>query len=274
MELLTPTFMFNRSNPQSKDPVKELEDTFQYLLHRTGPLAGLDILQFQGFINTKYADPSADYPDVQYQHIRFAFNDVEATRRVSEVTGFTDEVYKAVFGIPNSKAEIYMPLAVLQRPKSRGTIRLRNKDPLQPPVIDPRYLSHPDDVRVLVEGVRFALRMARSRALRRFEVLPSEERVPACAAQPAGSDEYWACAVRHLATTIYHPVGTCKMGPPSDAAAVVDPRLRVRGVLGLRVVDASVMPAIVTGNINAAVVMIGEKGADLVKEDWLHAGSD
>ncbi|GLH01001.1 Uncharacterized protein GBIM_07241 [Gryllus bimaculatus] len=115
----------------------ELEDTFQYLLHRTGPLAGLDILQFQGFINTKYADPSADYPDVQYQHIRFAFNDVEATRRVSEVTGFTDEVYKAVFGIPNSKAEIYMPLAVLQRPKSRGTIRLRNKDPLQPPVIDP-----------------------------------------------------------------------------------------------------------------------------------------
>ena len=82
------------------------------------------------------------------------------------------------------------------------------------------------------------------------------------------SDEYFVCFVRHWATTIYHPAGTCKMGPEADKEAVVDERLRVRGVKALRVVDASVMPNIVSGNINAAVVMIGEKGSDMILKDW------
>lgn len=84
------------------------------------------------------------------------------------------------------------------------------------------------------------------------------------------SDAFWECLARFYSQTIYHPVGTCKMGPYSDRDAVVDPRLRVYGIQGLRVIDASIMPTITTGNTNAPTLMIAEKAADLIKEDWLH----
>jgi choline dehydrogenase len=143
------------------------------------------------------------------------------------------------------------------RPSSRGRVWLRSADPLEPPLIDPNYLSTEADVRASVRGVRLARRIAAAPALRRFplgtEVMPGADVVG-----DAELERY----VRATAETSYHPVGTCRMG--CDALAVVDAELRVRGVAGLRVVDASVMPEMVGGNTLASTVMIAEKGADLI----------
>ncbi|KAG7159552.1 Glucose dehydrogenase [FAD quinone]-like 2, partial [Homarus americanus] len=159
----------------------------------------------------------------------------------------------------------------LTRPKSRGSVKLRSRDFRDPPLIDPNYLSHPDDVTTLVRGIEFALKVANTTALRDDHGAKFHDQVlPGCERwwDVAGWDSYWACYVRHMTTSFYHPAGSCKMGPASDLLTVVDHTLRVRGVAGLRVVDASIMPVVVSGNINAAVIMIGEKGADLIKQDW------
>jgi choline dehydrogenase len=146
----------------------------------------------------------------------------------------------------------------LMRPAARGTIRLRSADPLDSPAIDPRYLSVEEDAQQLVAGVRLARELALHRA---FDGLRGEEIAPG--GEATGHAAVLA-GIRRAAISGYHPVGTCRMGPPGDTGAVVDVGLRVRGVENLRIADASVMPTIVAGNTNAPVTMIAEKAADLI----------
>jgi choline dehydrogenase len=147
---------------------------------------------------------------------------------------------------------------ILAQPKSIGSVRLASADPLALPLVDPAYLSDAADIAVLVEGVRLARRMAGTEA---FSALLSHELAPGSAIT---SDDALADYVRASASTVWHPVGTCKIGSVDDPLAVVDPQLRVRGVAGLRIADASVMPTITSGNTNSTVIMIGEKAADLI----------
>jgi choline dehydrogenase-like flavoprotein len=142
------------------------------------------------------------------------------------------------------------------RPQSRGEIRLASSDPLAPPVLDPNYLAADYDLKILIEGLRQGREILAAPA---FKPWLEEERLPGPAVQ---SDAELEDFIRATAETEYHPVGTCKMG--SDAMAVVDEKLRVRGVERLRVIDASIMPAVVSGNTNAPVIMIAEKGADMM----------
>jgi choline dehydrogenase len=145
---------------------------------------------------------------------------------------------------------------VLLQPEARGTIRLSSADPAAPPTIDPRYLTAPADVAAMVAGVRQAQALLATRALGAYVGDPIEA--------PAGdSDDDIVQFLAEQAETLYHPVGTCRMG--ADDASVVDPELRVRGVEALRVVDASIMPTITRGHTHAPSVMIGERGADLVR---------
>ena len=120
-----------------------------------------------------------------------------------------------------------------------------------------------------IEGAKFGYAMSETRTMRRLSARINKNKVPGCEHLKFLSDDYWACAARHYSMTVYHPVGTCKMGPPTDPDAVVDPRLRVYGVLGLRVIDASIMPYIVSGNTNAPTIMIAEKASDMIKEEWM-----
>jgi len=145
----------------------------------------------------------------------------------------------------------------LLRPKSRGTVRLLDANPLSDPLIDPNFLSHRDDVDRLIRGFKLMRSILSQPALARL----GARELPASAA--ARNDIQIEQFIRNHADTIYHPVGTCRMG--SDSMAVVDARLRVHGLRGLRVVDASIMPTLIGGNTNAPVIMIAEKAADLIR---------
>ena len=145
------------------------------------------------------------------------------------------------------------------RPESRGFVRIKSGDPAQAPAIRPRYLTSRLDRDTVVDGMRLLRRIMAQPAMRRYI---AEERAPGDACE---SDADLLAFARATGTTVYHPTSTCRMG--ADGNAVVDERLRVRGIDALRVVDGSIMPALVSGNTNAAVVMIAEKGADMILED-------
>ncbi|MFT5900071.1 MAG: choline dehydrogenase [Glaciecola sp.] len=147
-------------------------------------------------------------------------------------------------------------------PKSRGEIKLRSNKPNDPATIDPHYLEHADDQKVMIDGVRRARNIL---AAPSFEKYKSWEIGPGPDAQ---SDEEILAFIRKKAETIYHPVGTCKMGDISDVMTVVDSELKVKGIKGLRVVDAAVMPTLVGGNTNAPTIMIAERCADLIKQEY------
>jgi len=167
------------------------------------------------------------------------------------------------FGEPLHKFPAFTASVCNLRPTSRGALRLRSREPTDPPVIKPNYLATDEDGRIAASAIRLTRRIAAQPALARFH---PEEYLPGAAARD--DDEAGLMkAAGDIGTTIFHPVGTAKMGLPSDPMAVVDERLRVAGIEHLRVIDASVMPTITSGNTNAPTMMIAEKGAALLRED-------
>jgi len=151
------------------------------------------------------------------------------------------------------------------RPTSRGSVRIRSRDTDEAPAIRPNYLSTPEDQRVAVDALRLVRQVVSMPALRKYR---PEEYKPGASLT---TDDELLHGAREIGTTIFHPVGTAKMGIESDPMAVTDARLRVRGIEGLRVIDASVMPAITSGNTNSPTLMIAEKGATMILEDQAHA---
>jgi len=214
--------------------LKLLRSLFEWRSQRTGMLT-TNFAEAGGFVCTRDGETR---PDLQLHFV---------------IGKLVDHGRKTVFG------HGYSCHAGLLRPRSRGRLTLASPDPLAAPLIDPRFLDDPDDAARLVQGFKLMRRILGQPAL---AALGGRETAASAGAQ---TDEQIEQFVRGHADTIYHPVGTCRMGP--GAQDVVDARLRVHGLQGLRVADASIMPSIVSGNTNAPTVMIGEKAAAMMLED-------
>lgn len=213
----------------------------QYLLTGKGPLS-LSINQGGGFVRTR--------PDLPHPNIQLYFSPVSYTRA---------PVGKRPMMAPDPFPGVLIGYDMC-RPHSRGSITLRSADPFAPPVIQPNYFADTRDMEDAVEGARLVERIARAPSLSRLT-----ERWINPAVAPV-SDAEWEAYIRATAWTVFHPCCTCRIGRDA-ATSVVDPRLKVHGVGGLRITDASVFPYVTSGNINAPSIMVGEKAADLILED-------
>lgn len=225
--------------------VVNLANIMRYLTLGRGPMTSLGGVEGLGFIKTKFANHSDDWPDFQIHMLAGTLisDDGQTFRRVQ---GVTKELYEQVY-VPYQTFDTFSMYPVLLRPKSRGFIKLRSSNPHDPPIIDPRYLTHPDDIHAMVDAMKISIAVGLAPAYRQFGSQLFGTVFPGCEIYKLYSDPYLACAARVYTSTIYHPVGTCRMGRPDDPRTVVDSQLRVKGVHGLRVVDASVMPYIITG---------------------------
>jgi len=210
----------------------------EYLLHRTGPLT-MPPSQLGAFARSDPSQPSAN------------------------IEWHVQPLSLDKFGSPLHDFPAITPSVCNLRPTSRGEVLVRSKDPFKHPSIKLNYLSTDADRQVAVDSIRMTRRIMKARALEKYQ---PQEFLPG---MDISTDEQLARAASELGTTIFHPVGTCRMG--NDRMAVVDDRLKVRDMAGLRVIDASVMPRITSGNTNAPTTMIAEKGAEFIRQDWKHA---
>jgi choline dehydrogenase len=223
-------------NDELRNPLRKMMMGIEYALFRTGPLT---MAASQVAIFTKSRD-ELKRPDIQY-HLQplSADKPADGTHKFSAFTASVCQL----------------------RPTSTGTIELKSADPAEYPAIHPNYLATELDRQTAIDSIKHVRKIINAPALK---PLISEEYEPGIQHQ---TDEELLEYARNRATTIYHPTGTCKMGPEVDEMNVVDERLRVYGLEGLRVVDCSIMPEIISGNTNAPAIMIAEKAADMMKED-------
>jgi choline dehydrogenase len=225
-ECSQPITLYSQANP-----LNALKTGLQYMLTGTG-LATSQGLESGAFLKSR---PDLETPDLQYHFIAALMTD--HTRKKADRHGFMAHVCQL-------------------RPESRGYISIKSNDPLAAPIIQPNYLEAEEDRRAMREGVKIAREIFAAKA---FDAYRGPELWPGAHITKDDQIDAW---IRKTAETIYHPVGSAKMG--KDAESVVDPSLKVYGIEGLRVVDASVMPALVSGNTNAPTIMIAEKAADMI----------
>ncbi|XP_011170213.2 glucose dehydrogenase [FAD, quinone] [Solenopsis invicta] len=234
-----------------------------YLNKRMGPLTSPGACEALGFINTKQPERHNGLPDIELLFVGLTVKDFFTPRMIFNLK---DTISQQWSKYQNSYG--WTTLVILLKPKSRGRITLLANDVNVKPEIMPNYFDDPDDVKTMIAGIRSAIRLGQTKTMQTFNSQLINITYTECNKYEYDSDTYWECVIRIITATLYHPCGTCKMGPSGDPTAVIDPRLKVIGIQGLRVVDASIMSEIISGHINIPVYMIAEKAADMIKKDW------
>lgn len=242
-----------------------LDQIYQMFLHHDGPLSGIGLTNIVGFINT--LDEKELYPNTQIHFVYFPKNDTQSLPVVTKVLGFLEETRTSIIKA-NLETDIIMIMPNILNPLSNGEIKLKSKDPLDKPLIIPNYFYESQDMEVGLNAIHFFENFLRTKNMKDIQAEFIKLDLPNCRHTEYFTDDFWECMIRNIGTSEYHITGTVKMGSVYDSTSVVDARLKVHGIRGLRVIDASIMPKITSSNTNAPTIMIGEKGADMIKHDW------
>lgn len=228
---------------------------FDYFWNGRGPwtTGGCETV---GFLKTKYSSR----PDIQFMVMPHGVSD-DGGIFLRDLFGIKDEVWNKYFALLKHNMSITI-LPVLLHPKSKGTIRLNSSNEID---INPNYLSHQDDVDVLMEGINMIKKIINTESMQKIGAKLNTNIFPGCEHFKFDSKPYWECYIRQLTISSYHPVGTCKMGDNNDKFAVVNFQFEVKGTNNLFVVDGSVLPNQSSGNVNGAILMLAEMASDMLK---------
>ncbi|KAF2895782.1 hypothetical protein ILUMI_10384 [Ignelater luminosus] len=246
------------------EPVQSFDDNIRQYLNDYGPLSIALNSQGVGFHQSNLTKITG-YPDIEFEFIPSNSTSPFLQRSLK----VRDDVYNALWSRVNEQTDFNVYLIVLHT-RSVGNVTLASKNPYQYPLIDPGYLSDPEgrDINVMYQALQIFERLLQTEPMRQLNASIIYPEFSECVGLEKGSQEYWYCCFRLLTAHLYHPIGTCKMGPDSKQGAVVDYKLKVHGISKLRVADASIIPFPPSGHTSAPSVMIGEKVSDMIKQDY------
>ncbi|XP_044261108.1 glucose dehydrogenase [FAD, quinone]-like [Tribolium madens] len=239
-----------------------------WFLRGKGVYTSLGGVEAIAYINTG-SIPRSNYPDIELIFVGTGSLQSDFGLVVAKEIRLKRNIYDKVFKpIENTPSWTIFPM--LLHPQSKGYLQLKSTNPYDPPILHGNCFTDPgdQDIKTLLASIRYIQTLAQTQSFQKFGSKLHDIPLPTCQNHIFDSDDYWICAIKSLSTTLHHQIGTCRMGQLSEPQTVVDPRLRVRGIEGLRVIDSSVIPVTLSAHTNAPSIMVGEKGADLVKEDW------
>lgn len=262
--LMTITFVLNQSVALRERDVMKDKAFMEYMSYHTGPLTVPGCMDGIAFYDSENPYDTEGDPDIE---LLLSAGSIASETNIHKILGVREDIYERFYK-PIEQFHTWTALPIILRPKSRGRVFLKSRNAFEKPRIYFDFFQESADMDKLLLGVKKVLELGRTQAFQKYGTRLHDIPIPGCEHSEFGSDDYWRCVLRHYAFPIWHLSGTCKMGPASDRDAVVDSRLRVHGIKRLRVIDSSIIPILPAAHTNAPTMMIAEKGADYIKEDW------
>ena len=249
-----PQFVFNDPVAVTLETLSSIKERLKYVIHGTGHLAGNCQAIAVGFSRAKDQPGAHKFSYIQFIAAGLVFsNSPEIAQGFSDSLNIDVDTFLSAYSNMTGRHGITI-MPMLLHPKSYGTLRLKSTDPFEYPLIDPKYLSHDQDIKILTEGIRTAYEILNTNVFKEIGGQLHRQHNPSCTSHKYDTDSYWECVIRNMAASFFHQTGSCRMGRADDPEAVVDLQLKVKGLDGLRVVDASVMPEVPSSNTNGTLV--------------------